>query len=255
MKPYRDHKPGEPAGLFRLYGRKPVIEALRMGVVQQIEIAKRAHGKVIEEILALADERRIEVRRVEILGGESELTQQGIAAFAHPPVLRGDLKEFVRHLPESPLPLLLMLDGITDPQNFGAILRTAEAAGVTAVIIRERRQVAVTDVVVKASAGAAYLVPIFQVINLSQTMRMLREENYWSVAAVGEAKMSFRDYNWKAKTILILGAEGAGVSELLQKEADDRISIPMYGHVESLNVSVAAGVLLFEAAKGRGIKN
>jgi 23S rRNA (guanosine2251-2'-O)-methyltransferase len=244
-------RPGDASGLFRLFGRKPVLEALRMGVVKQIDVSRRAHGKVVDEILELAAEQRVDVRRVEEIAGEDDFTMQGIVANAYPPVLRDDLKYFVRDLPESPFPLLLMLDGITDPHNFGAILRTAEGAGVTGVIIRERRQVQITEVVVKSSAGAAYLIPIFQVTNLSQCMRLLTEEGFWSVAASGETETSYRQYNWKAKTLLIVGAEGAGVSDLLEREADDRISIPMYGHIESLNVSVATGVLLYEAARNR----
>jgi 23S rRNA (guanosine2251-2'-O)-methyltransferase len=145
-----------------------------------------------------------------------------------------------------------MLDGITDPHNFGAILRSADAAGVSGVIIRERRQVPVTDVVVKSSAGAAYLIPIFQVVNLSQTLGILSGEGFWSVAAMsGEGVKHYSEYNWNAKTILIMGAEGTGVSDLLAREADDRLAIPMNGKVESLNVSVATGILLFEAAKVR----
>lgn len=243
---------GSSSGLFHLYGRKPILEALRLRKVCALEISARAHGRTIADILTLAEEQRVEITRVESFVEEEGHTLQGIRALAEPPTLRHDLSRFVRDLPEKPYPLLLMLDGILDPQNFGAILRTADGAGVSAVIIRERRQAPVTDIVVKASAGAAYLVPLFQVTNLHQALRLLAEHNFWSVAAVATGKaQSYRDYRWDSPTVLIVGAEGAGVSELLQKEADDRIFIPMYGKLESLNVSVATGVLLYEAAQKR----
>ena len=255
-EPRRDayRKPEEhTAGLFRVYGRKPVLEVLQLNLVRSLEVHKNAHGLPIEEILRIATEQHLTVKRVDSFPEEDGVTNQGVVALVEPPVLRDDLRRFLRELPESPTPLLLMLDGITDPHNFGAILRTADAAGVNAVIIRERRQVPVTDVVVKTSAGAAYLVPIFQVVNLSQTLSILSNEGFWSVATMstGEGIKPYGEYDWKAKTVLIMGAEGSGVSELLAKEADDRIGISMHGKVDSLNVSVATGVLLFEAAKSR----
>jgi 23S rRNA (guanosine2251-2'-O)-methyltransferase len=242
----------EHPGLFRVYGRKPVLEVLNLGLVRSLDIHKNAHGRPVEEILRLAAEQHIPVKQVESFPEDEELNIQGVQAHAEPPKLRDDLRRFVRELPASPAPLILMLDGITDPHNFGAILRSADAAGVSGVIIRERRQVPVTDVVVKSSAGAAYLIPIFQVVNLSQTLGILSSEGFWSVAAMsGEGVKHYSEYNWNAKTILIMGAEGTGVSDLLAREADDRLAIPMNGKVESLNVSVATGILLFEAAKVR----
>jgi len=238
--------------LFRVYGRKPVIEVLRLGLVRSLDIHKNAHGRPIEEILRIAAEQHITVKRVDSFPEDEELNIQGVQAFVQPPQMRDDLRRFVRELPASPPALILMLDGITDPHNFGAILRTAEGAGVSGVIIRERRQAPMTDVVVKSSAGAAYLIPIFQVVNLSQTLNILSHEGFWSVAAVsGENTRPYTEYNWSARTVLVVGSEGTGVSDLLSRDADDRISIPMSGTVESLNVSVAAGILLFEAAKVR----
>jgi len=238
--------------LFHVYGRQPALEVLRLGLARALDLHKNAHGLVVEEILRLATEQHIPVKRVESFPEEEGHLMQGVQVLAEPPQLRDDLKRFVRELPASPPPLLLMLDGITDPHNFGAILRTADAAGVRGVIIRERRQAPLTDVVVKSSAGAAYLVPIFQVVNLNQILHVLKDEGFWSVAAIsGDKVRHFTKYNWNAKTVLIVGAEGAGVSDLLAKEADDRISIPMQGKVESLNVSVATGILLFEAVRNR----
>jgi 23S rRNA (guanosine2251-2'-O)-methyltransferase len=245
-------QPGESSGLFRVYGRRAVTELLRLGLVKTLEVARQAHGRALEDILRLAADQRVPVSRVEFLEDEDGPVEQGVRALAVPPPLRHDLRRFVEVLPEAPAPLILMLDGITDPHNFGAILRTAECAGVSAVIIRERRQAPITDTVVKTSAGAAYLVPVFQVVNLSQGLRILAECGFWSVAAVADdSSRSYRDYKWNGKTVLIVGAEGAGVSELLKRDADERILIPMAGKLESLNVSVATGVILFHAAAAR----
>lgn len=251
-EPVSQNTSGSPSGLFHLYGRKPILEALRLQKVRSIEISARAHGRTIADIVALAQEQHVTIARVESFAEEEGHTLQGIRALAEPPPLRHDLRRFVQDLPEKPFPLVLMLDGILDPQNFGAILRTADGAGVSAVIIRERRQAPVTDVVVKSSAGAAYVVPLFQVTNLHQALRMLTENGFWSVAAVTEdGAKPYREYRWNSKTLLIVGAEGAGVSDLLQRDVDDRISIPMHGKLDSLNVSVAAGILLYEAAAFR----
>jgi 23S rRNA (guanosine2251-2'-O)-methyltransferase len=244
----RTVRPGE----FELYGRKPVYEVLKLGLVRSLEVTQRAHGKIIDDILALAAEQDVPVSRADFFEDEEGFAVQGVRASAVPPEVRQDLRHFVKELPEQPAPLILMLDGITDPHNFGAILRTAAAAKVTAVVIRERRQAPINDVVVKASAGAAYFIPIFQVVNLGQVIRMLEEENYWTVVATsGENTSDYTSYHWETKTLLIVGGEGSGVSDLLDRTVKDRISISMSGMVESLNVSVATGIILFEALKRR----
>ena len=244
--------PGLSSGLFRLYGRQPVIEALKLRRVRSVQISAGAHGGSVNEILKLAAEQSVPVSRVESFSEEEGHTSQGVHALAEPPLLRHDLRRFVQDLPDSPPPLLLVLDGVQDPHNFGAILRSADGAGVDAVIIRERRQAPVTDAVVKASAGAAYAVPIFQVSNLYQTLRLLAEQGFWSVAAVAEPRAKpHREYLWNSKIVLIVGSEGSGVSDLLRRTADERVAIPMHGTLDSLNVSVATGILLFEAAAHR----
>jgi 23S rRNA (guanosine2251-2'-O)-methyltransferase len=245
---------GYAEGHFRIYGRQPVLEALRLGLARSVSCTRTAHGKIMDDIRRLAAEQELPLTVMDEFPEEEGVVTQGVQAVTLPPELRHDIQHFVEELPESPHPLLLMLDGITDPHNFGAILRSADAAGVKAVIIRERRQVHITDAVVKSSAGAAYTVAIFEVVNLSQTLRMLRDKGFWSVAAAqGEDSKPYREHDWNAKTVLIVGAEGAGISDLIKKEADVRVSIPMFGKLDSLNVSVAAGVLLFESAMARKI--
>ncbi len=227
-------------------------EALRLGVVKSVEITRRAHGQVIQEIIRSAEAQQIPVKRLEEFVDQEDTTTQGVRAYASPPQVRTDLRKFLESLPEQSQPLLLMLDGVTDPHNFGAILRTADGAGVHAVIVREHRQAPVTDTVVKSSAGAAYFVPVFQVVNLAQTLRFLKEYGFWSVAAIStEESRDYWDYDWRRPTVFIVGAEGSGVSSLLRRDVDDLIRIPMNGQIESLNVSVATGVILFEALKRR----
>ncbi len=244
--------PGESSGLFVVYGRRPVLELIRAGVAQQIEIVRTAHGRVIDEIVDLAASANIPLRRVEPHVQDEDGVEQGVRALAPAPELRGDLLSFAEQVDAGEQPLLLMLDGITDPHNFGALLRTAEGAGVAGVIIRERRQVPITPIVVKASAGAAYLLPIFEVNNLSRTLRELRRFGYWSVAACGDHDTRpYNAYDWKRSVVLVVGAEGAGVSELVRESADDLVHIPMFGRIDSLNVSVATGILLFAASDQR----
>lgn len=245
-------EPGKASGLCLIHGRQPVLEVLRLGAVRSLEISRLAHGRSIDEIRRLALAAGIPIKTVESFEEADGLTLQGVRAWADPPQARYDLRPFLANLPDVPPALIVVLDGIEDPQNFGAIIRTAEAAGVTAIIIRERRQAPITDIVAKVSAGSTYLIPIFQVVNISQALRLMREFGFWSVATVAEPdSCNYIEYNWSGKSALILGAEGAGVSDLVRRQADDRITIPMVGRTGSLNVAAAAAVLLFEAAKSR----
>jgi 23S rRNA (guanosine2251-2'-O)-methyltransferase len=148
-------------------------------------------------------------------------------------------------------PLLLVLDGVTDPHNLGACLRTADAAGVQAVIIPKDRAAAVDGVVRKVAAGAAEFVPVATVINLSRILGVLKEQGIWVVGTDGEAPQTLYAADLKRPLALVLGAEGAGLRRLTRERCDFLVRIPMAGLVESLNVSVAAGVALFEAKRQR----
>jgi len=148
-------------------------------------------------------------------------------------------------------PFLLVLDGITDPRNLGACLRVADAAGVHAVIAPKDRAAGLTDVAVKTASGAAETVPYITVTNLARTLRELREREIWVVGAAGEAENDLYAANWPMATAWVLGAEGEGMRRLTRETCDLLVKIPMHGSVESLNVSVAAGVCLFEARRRR----
>ena len=160
-----------------------------------------------------------------------------------------DLIEALSQVAEDPL--LLVLDGVTDPHNLGACLRTADAAGAHAVLIPKARAAEVDGVVRKVAAGAAEFVPVASVTNLARSIDMLKERGIWVVGTDGEAPQTLYAADLKRPLALVLGAEGGGMRRLTRERCDFLVRIPMAGHVESLNVSVAAGVALFEARRQR----
>ncbi len=149
------------------------------------------------------------------------------------------------------VPLLLGLDGVTDPHNLGAVLRTADAAGVHAVFAPKDRAVGLTPTVAKVASGAADTVPYIMVTNMARALAALRERGLWVVGAAGEAQTTLYAAEMTGPTALVLGAEGSGMRRLVREGCDQLVHIPMRGHVDSLNVSVAAGVCLFEAVRQR----
>ncbi len=151
--------------------------------------------------------------------------------------------------PES---LFLVLDGVTDPHNLGACLRSADAAGVKAVIVPKDRAVGLTPVVRKVAAGAAESVPLIEVTNLSRALQQLQQAGVWVVGTTGEAETSLYDQNFSGALALVMGAEGEGMRRLTAEHCDYLVKLPMLGQVESLNVSVATGICLYELNRQRG---
>ncbi|MBK6909605.1 MAG: 23S rRNA (guanosine(2251)-2'-O)-methyltransferase RlmB [bacterium] len=240
---------------LQIYGRKPILEALRRGLVEELTIAPNAHGQVIDDIRALASRLRVPLSSGAVESQDMDSPSQGVCANIRKPDISSDVHDLDDLVSQKPAPLVLMLDGIEDPRNFGAILRSAYAAGADAVIFRSRRQAPITDTVFKTSAGGAALVNLFEVTNLDQTVRTLKESGWWIVAAAAEEHSRvYSEFDWDRPTVLILGAEGPGVSSLLLKRADLTVKIPLYRDFDSLNVSAAAAVLLFEAAKARQLE-
>jgi 23S rRNA (guanosine2251-2'-O)-methyltransferase len=160
------------------------------------------------------------------------------------------LEEAIEALGDTP-GLLLVLDGVTDPHNLGACLRSADAAGVAAVIVPRDRAAGLTPVVRKVAAGAAETVPLIAVVNLARTLRELKDRGLWLVGTAGDAPRTLYDVDLTGPTVLVLGSEGEGMRRLTREACDELVSIPMAGAVESLNVSVATGVALFEAVRQR----
>jgi 23S rRNA (guanosine2251-2'-O)-methyltransferase len=147
--------------------------------------------------------------------------------------------------------LLLILDGVEDPHNLGAILRVADCTGADGVIIPERRAVGLTETVAKSSAGAIEYVKVAKTANLNRLIEGLKERNIWVVGTTMDAGISYTDWDWTRASALVLGGEGKGLHRLVAENCDVLVKIPMYGKIDSLNVSVAAGVILFEALRQR----
>ncbi len=148
-------------------------------------------------------------------------------------------------------PLIVVLDGIEDPHNLGAILRTADAAGVDGVVVQSRRSAALGGAAAKASAGAVAHVRIAEVVNIARALDELKEAGVWTVGLAGEAETAYDSIDFTVPSAIVLGAEGSGLRRLVRERCDFLASIPMLGHVGSLNVSVSAGIVLFEAVRQR----
>lgn len=196
----------------------------------------------------------IQVANKPMLDSKSEgAVHQGIIARIRPgrQYQEGDLPDLLESL-ESPF--FLILDGVTDPHNLGACLRSADAAGVHAVIVPKDRSAALNATAKKVASGAAEHVPLIRVTNLARTMRQLQESNVWIVGTAGEADHDVFQSKMTGAMALVMGAEGEGMRRLTREHCDELISIPMAGSVSSLNVSVATGICLFEAVRQRSLK-
>jgi len=233
-----------------IYGINPVLEALRAGRVKELRVGDRADGRV-KQLLALAAERGVRVTRVpaDLLERESRRgVHQGVVADVEKSA-DYSVDEIVRSA--SGAPLLVVLDGIEDPHNLGAILRTADAAGVDGVVVQSRRSAARDGVAAKASAGALAHVKIAEVVNVARAVEDLKDASVWTVGLAGEGPERYDAIDLTLPTAIVLGAEGTGLRRLVRERCDRLVSIPMRGHVSSLNVSVAAGIVLFEAVRQR----
>ncbi|MGH8307085.1 MAG: 23S rRNA (guanosine(2251)-2'-O)-methyltransferase RlmB [Gammaproteobacteria bacterium] len=238
-----------------VYGLHAVMALFeRRRPVQQLLVQDSRSDGRLESLLAQAAQQGVSVQRVpreklDQLTGNGR--HQGVVAQAGAAQAGDDddLKAFVLAL-NAPA-FLLVLDGVQDPHNLGACLRSANAAGVHAVIAPRDRAAELTPVVRKAAAGAAEMTPFFQVTNLARTLRWLKEQNIWLVGLAGEADDELYTLDLKGPLAVILGAEGSGLRRLSKSECDFLARIPMAGGVESLNVSVATGVVLFEAIRQR----
>lgn len=225
-------------------GVHPVREALLAGhAFDRLLIARGAGGPRLQEIIDLARERSVPVRfepREALDRASNSATHQGVVAFgaAH------GYAELDEVLPGARL--LVVLDGVEDPHNLGAIIRTAHAAGASAVIVPDRRAAGLTEVVVKAAAGALEHIPVVRVGNLNQTLEDLKKRNFWIYGVDERGHELYSDVDYTVPTVFVLGGEGRGLHDLVKKHCDLLVRIPMAGAIASLNVSVAAGVVVFE---------
>ena len=243
----------EPATGF-LFGLLPVLEALRSnpGRISKIFVADTAKEHRLSEITALAREHRVTINRLKREKfsriAPADVNTQGVVAIASP-VNYANAEELIEAAGDSTL--FLILDGIEDPRNLGAVIRSAECSGVTGIFIPERRAVGLTETVAKSSAGAIEYAKVAKVANISKLIERLKKRNIWVVGTSGTAERSYSDWDWKRPSAIVLGSEGSGLHRLVAESCDMLVKIPMYGKIDSLNVSVAAGVILFEARRQR----
>jgi 23S rRNA (guanosine2251-2'-O)-methyltransferase len=234
-----------------IYGINPVLEALRAKRVTRLRVSARSDARM-GDILALAAKQRVPVERVEQAALDRATrgaAHQGVSADARQP-RDVDVGELARG-DAAGVPLIVVLDGVEDPHNVGAILRTADAAGATGVIRQARHSAALDGIVGKASAGALAHVRIATVVNIARALEELKAAGVWTVGLAGGATEPYTEVDWTVPTALVLGAEGAGLRRLVRDRCDRLVRIPMRGAVSSLNVSVAAGVVLYEAVRQR----
>lgn len=246
----------------QIYGLMPVLEALRSNHIrfEQITIAEGARHERLRELLDLAKAARVPVHHAPRPGLDRMApgaTHQGVIARTAAASYRDAdelLDELSMKVGTSEPPLAVGLDAIEDPRNLGAILRTAECAGVGGVFIPERRAVGLTPTVAKAAAGALAHVAVARVTNLVQLIEQLKQRNIWVVGASSNGSSEYTEWDWTVPTALFLGGEGSGLHRLVRERCDALVRIPLRGKIESLNVSVAAGVILYEALRQRAAK-
>lgn len=238
----------------KIEGRNPVTEAIKSGREIDKLLVSAKEGS-IKKIVAMAKERGIVVQEV-VKSKLDEISDtnahQGVIALvaAHSYATVEDILKIAEDKGESPF--VILLDEITDPHNLGSILRTANAVGAHGVIIPKRRSVGLSGVVAKTSAGALEYTPVAKVTNLAQTIDALKEKGVWFYATHQDAKQSYTEVDYKGGVGIVIGSEGHGVSRIVAEKCDFLISIPMKGEINSLNASVAAGVIMYEALKQRG---
>ena len=237
-----------------VYGVNAVYEALRGSrVAYELFLADGADRR-LEPLIRLAEERGVPQHRrdrssLSRLAGSDH--HQG-AVLRVEPYPYTDLNDLLSSWKAGGQPgLVLVLDGIQDPHNLGALIRSAACAGAHAVIIPQDRACRVTPTVEKASAGAAESIPVVQVTNISTVLELLKREGFWVYGADGEARERLYSHDFRGNTVLVIGSEGEGIRPLVKKRCDVLISIPLKGAVGSLNASVAGGVMLFEAVRQR----
>jgi 23S rRNA (guanosine2251-2'-O)-methyltransferase len=235
---------------MRIYGINPVAEAIRSGRAREIRIADRGDDR-LQRLLDEAAHRGIPVRRVarEVLDNESKRgAHQGVVADVEAPAA-ATLEMLADATGDAPL--IVVLDEVEDPQNVGAIFRTVDAAGATGVVRQTRRAAPLDGAAMKASAGAVNYVKVVDVVNIARALEELKKAGVWTLGLDAEAEMSYYEWDLTLPTALVVGAEGHGLRRLVKERCDQVASIPMQGHVGSLNVSAATAIVLYEAVRQR----
>lgn len=262
-------RPSEPREYMRrsetaddsahVFGVQPVLEALRAGArpIERLTVAEGAHESRLREILEIARYADIPVRRVpraELQRIAVGANHQGVIAtiaaahYAHTDEL---LDALAARVGTQEPPLAVVLDGVEDPRNLGAVIRTAECAGAHGVFVPERRASGLTETVAKAAAGALEYVPVARAANVVRLLEELKGRGVWTIGTAAGAETAYTDWDWTQPCALLLGGEGEGLRRLVRERCDVLVHIPLRGQIESLNVSVAAGIVLYEAVRQR----
>ncbi|MGT2888298.1 23S rRNA (guanosine(2251)-2'-O)-methyltransferase RlmB [Streptococcus didelphis] len=235
-----------------VYGVHAVVESLNANRGNKLYIQEDLRGKNVDKIKDLARDKKVSISwtpKKTLSEMANEAVHQGfvlrVSEYAY-----SELNDIINKAKTEDNPLILILDGITDPHNFGSILRTADATKVCGIVIPKHRAVGVTPVVSKTSTGAALHMPIARVTNLSQTLDILKENGFWIFGTDMDGTSS-HTWNTAGKLALIIGNEGKGISQNIKKQVDEMITIPMDGHVQSLNASVAAAILMYEVYRNK----
>lgn len=240
--------------IFGLHAAEALF-AKQLDRVQRLCILQNSDNKKVQALAQIAKTQQIKVEvlsRAELDRLASGENHQGVLVFCHSAkhYSENDLNTLLDKIEK---PFLLVLDGVQDPHNLGACLRSAEAAGVDAVIAPRDKAVGITPVVAKVASGAAEVIPFIQVTNLARTLRELQERGIWIYGAAGEAEQSLFNTKMTGALAIVLGAEGSGLRRLTREHCDVLVKIPMSGTVSSLNVSVATGIFLFEVVRQRSL--
>ena len=243
----------------QVFGVQPVLEALRAGArpIERLTLAEGAHEGRLREILEIARYADIPVRRVpraELQRLAAGANHQGVIATiaaAHYTHADDLLDRLAARVGTPDPPLAVVLDGVEDPRNLGAVIRTVECAGAHGVFVPERRASGLTETVAKAAAGALEYVPVARAANVVRLLEELKGRGVWTVGTAAGADLSYTDWDWTQPCALLLGGEGEGLRRLVRERCDVLVSIPLRGQIESLNVSVAAGIVLYEAFRQR----
>ncbi len=236
-----------------VFGIRPVVEAIEAGKqIEKLYIRKGAEGQLMTELRDLCLRHRIRTQEVPVekLNRLTRGNHQGVVAQISP-IGYVELNDILERVPEDETPLIVLFDGVTDVRNFGAIARSAECAGAHGLIVPLKNAAPVNSEAIRSSAGALTAIPVCRVGSIRNTLKALQAEGYQVVGATEKSRKLLYDADFRKPTVLVMGAEDTGISKEVLKLCDEQLAIPMIGKIESLNVSAAAAVLLFEIVRQR----
>lgn len=236
-----------------VFGIRPVIEAIESGrQIEKVYVRKGAEGQLLSELKSVCKAQKVHMQEVPVekLNRMTKLNHQGVVATVSP-IVYADVEEILSGVPEGEAGLIVLLDSITDVRNFGAIARSAECVGAHGLITSLKSSAPVNAEAIKSSAGALNIIPVARVGSIRNTLKALQAEGYQIAAATEKAEQSVYEADLTRPTVLVMGSEDTGISKEVLRMCDCQMAIPMKGRIESLNVSAAAAVILFEIQRQR----